>query len=357
MSKKASATLIGAFVVGGLALITLALIVVAGGEFFQHKERAVMYFKNSIYGLEVGAPVMFRGVRVGSVKNIAIFYDRKADNFAIPVTAELEADAIRGLDGMRTSEAALPTLLERGLSAQLSMQSLLTGQLYVDLDLRPRQTRELRGTRSGLTEIPTTTTAIQNLRNQLEGVDFRRMLDDLSALARSTSQMLAGPQLKQTIEDISALTASLRRVAAVAEKRLDPLVGDARGAMSSTRQAMDKLGTAADDVSQTADSLDSASKGIKALLAPDSPLVNDVRGAADQLSQTAANLRRATQEDGSLLRNTERAMQDVSKAARALRDLAELLERHPAALLRGRPPAEPAPNNSSNNSSSSRESR
>lgn len=352
MSKKASPTLIGAFVVVGLALVALALVVVAGGDFFERKERAVMYFKNSIYGLEVGAPVMFRGVRVGSVKHIGIFYDRKADNFAIPVTAELEADAIRGLDGVRgTEQAALPTLLERGLSAQLSMQSLLTGQLYVDLDLRPRQVRELRGTRSGLIEIPTTTTAIQNLRNQLEGVDVRRMLDDLSALARSTSQLLSGPQLKQSIEDIAALTASLRRVAAIAEKRLEPLVGDARGAMTSTRKAMDKVSTAADDVSQTADSLDGASKELKALLAPDSPLVSDVRGAADQLSQTAANLRRATQEDGNLLRNTERALQDVSKAARALRDLAELLERHPHALLRGRPQAEPGPNNNSSTES------
>ena len=347
MSKKASPLLIGAFVVGGLALLVLALVVVAGGEFFERKERAVMYFSNSIYGLEVGAPVMFRGVRVGSVKRIGIFYDRKADEFAIPVTAELDPDAIRGLDGVRPSDAALPTLLQRGLSAQLSMQSLLTGQLYVDLDLRPNQVRMLHGTLSGLTEIPTTTTAIQNLRNQLEGVDFRRMMDDLSALVRSTGQVLSGPQLKQSIEDIAELTASLRRVVAVAEKGLDPLVGDVRVTMASTRKAMDKLGTAADDVSETAGSLDGTSKDLKALIAPDSPLIRDVRVAAEQLSQTAANLRRATEEDGSLLRNTERALEDVSKAARAARDLAELLERHPNALLRGRALAEPGPSNAS----------
>ena len=347
MSKKASPLLIGAFVVGGLALIVLALVAVAGGEFFERKERAVMYFGNSIYGLEVGAPVMFRGVRVGSVKRIAIFYDRKSDKFAIPVTAELDPDAIRGLDGVRGSDAALPTLLQRGLSAQLSMQSLLTGQLYVDLDLRPTQVRTLHGTLTGLTEIPTTTTAIQNLRNQLEGVDFRRMLDDLATLARSTSQVLAGPQLKQSIEDIAELTGSLRRVTALAEKRLDPLLGDASVTMSTTRKAMDKLGTAADDVSQTAGSFQGATKDLKALIASDSPLIRDVRGAAEQLSQTAVNLRRATQEDGNLLRNTERALQDVSRAARAARDLAELLERHPDALLRGRPSSEAAPSNTS----------
>ncbi|HZF79831.1 MAG TPA: hypothetical protein VEZ89_08570, partial [Rubrivivax sp.] len=124
------------------------------------------------------------------------------------------------------------------------------------------------------------------------------------------------------------------------------LVGDARVTMASTRKAMDKLGTAADDVSETADSLVGTSKDVKALVAPDSPLIRDVHSAAEQLSQTAVNLRRVTQEDGNLLRNTERALQDVSKAARAARELAELLERHPNALLRGRPPADPAADNS-----------
>jgi paraquat-inducible protein B len=340
MSRRASPLLIGSFVVAGLALLAAVLIVVAGGELFERKERAVMYFRNSIYGLEKGAPVVFRGVRVGSVRSIGIFYDRNADNFAIPVVADLDPDAIRGLDGVRNGiESVLPTLLERGLSAQLSMQSLLTGQLYVDLDLRPRAERHLRGTRSGLTEIPTTTTAIQNLKSQFEGVDFRAMLDDLAALVKTAGAALKGPQLKQVLDDVAAATASLRRVAAAAEKRVDPMLAEARGAMTSTQRAMDKLGSAADDVSATADSLKGAGDSAKALLAPDSPLVRDLRATAEQLSLAAAGIRQTTSAEGSLARNTERALQDLSRAARSLRDLAELLERHPNALLRGRPPA------------------
>ena len=152
-----------------------------------------------------------------------------------------------------------------------------------------------------------------------------------------------GPGVEHAPTIIAA--ASVRRVAAVAEKRIDPLVGQARGALASTSKAMDRVGTAAADVSETANALEDTSKEFKAVLGPDSPLVRDVRGAAEQLSQTAANLRRATQEDSGLLHSTERAMQDVSKAARALRELAELLERHPGALLRGRAQPEPAPNN------------
>lgn len=338
MSKKASPLLIGSFVVGGLALVALALIVVAGGELFQRKERAVMYFKNSIYGLEVGAPVVFRGVRVGNVESIGVFYDKDSDDYLIPVRAELEGDAIRGLDGKRAgAAAALPELVKRGLRAQLSMQSLLTGQLYVDLDLRPDQERATRGKPNGVIEIPTTATAIQNLKNQLDGIDFRRLVDDVSAIAGSARAVLAGPELKQAMDDLAQITSNVRKLTGKVEQRFDPLAEKATGALGSTERAMGKLGAAADGVNDTARSLNTSAQQLNTLLAPDSPLVRDVRSAADQLAQTAASLRRGTAEDSQLMRNTERALQDVSRASRALKELAEMLERHPESLVRGRP--------------------
>ena len=188
MKRKANPTLIGTFVVAGIALIAIAIITLAGSNYFTRKERTVMYFSGSVYGLQVGAPVVFRGVRVGSVESIEVSYDRSADAFSIPVVAVLDSDAVRGLDGKHSdadeAELALPALVERGLSAQLSMQSLLTGLLYVDLDLRPERPGDLRGTYLDMTEIPTTATAIQALKNQLEGMDFRKIAEDLSAIAQ-----------------------------------------------------------------------------------------------------------------------------------------------------------------------------
>ena len=101
MARKASPTLIGAFVVTGLALLAAAIVFVAGNDLFKRRERAVMYFRGSIYGLQVGAPVVFRGVRVGSVTSLEVVYDRVNDRFVIPVVAELERDAVRGMDGPR----------------------------------------------------------------------------------------------------------------------------------------------------------------------------------------------------------------------------------------------------------------
>ena len=112
MTRKVSPTLIGAFVVAGLALLAAAIVFVAGNDLFKRKERAVMYFRGSIYGLQVGAPVVFRGVRVGSVASIEVVYDRANDRFVIPVVAELERDAISGIDGPRGTTVG--SMLKRG---------------------------------------------------------------------------------------------------------------------------------------------------------------------------------------------------------------------------------------------------
>jgi paraquat-inducible protein B len=337
-SRRASPTLIGAFVVGGLALLIIALMVLAGGELLQRRERAVMFFDNSIYGLQVGAPVVFRGVQVGHVSSIGVLYDGGADDFAIPVYAEFEGGAIRGMDGRRAGvQVGLPALVQRGLRARLRMQSLLTGQLYVDLDLRADQQGALRGVDgTGTVEIPTTRTAIQSLQSEFDGVDLSRLTDDISAIAASAKALVAGPQLHQALNDVREITSRMRSLAERADRRLDPLANDASAALQGTRSAMDRIGRAAEDVSRAADRLDTASAGAAALLAPDSALVKDLRGAADQLAQAAASVRRGTSEDGPLLRSAEHALDDVSRAARALRELAELLERQPDALLRGR---------------------
>ncbi|WP_332743218.1 MlaD family protein [Hydrogenophaga sp.] len=331
MKRQLSPTLIGTFVVAGLSLIAATIIALAGNDLFTRKEKAVMFFSGSVYGLQVGAPVVFRGVRVGSVESIAVFYDRRSDDFSIPVMVTLDGDAVSGLDGRRSEgvELALPALVERGLSAQLSMQSLLTGQLYVDLDLRPERPGKLRGTYRAITEIPTTATAIQALKNQLEGMDFRKIAEDVSAIAASARALVSGPELKQALADLAEITATINRVSTRLDKRIDPLANELQRSLSATRTAMDDLSRAAGSVNDT-------SNRVSSVLAPDAPLVQNLQRAADEVARSAASLREATANDSSLRLGADRALEDLSRAARAMRDLAETLEQQPDAVLRGR---------------------
>jgi paraquat-inducible protein B len=337
MKRKASATLIGTFVVAGIALIATTIIALAGNDLFTRKERTVMYFGGSVYGLQVGAPVVFRGVRVGSVESIDIFYDRKNDSYAIPVVAVLDSNAVSGLDGKRGSEPALPALVERGLSAQLSMQSLLTGLLYVDLDLRPKLDGKLRGsTRRAEIEIPTTATAIQNLREQFDGMDFRRIAEDISAIASSARAVVAGPQLKQALDDLATITANFKSMSGRLDKRIDPLTSELERSLVATRKAMEGMGQAAQSVDKTATGVGRTSERVGEMLAPDAPLVKNLQRAADEVARTATALRETTSSDSRLMLGADRALEDLSRASRALRDLAEALEQQPDALLRGR---------------------
>jgi paraquat-inducible protein B len=344
MKRRANATLIGAFVVLGLALMMAVVIAAGGGKLFARKERVVMYFGGSIYGLQLGAPVVFRGVRLGSVSSIGVVYDKTSDAFSIPVQADLDAQAIRGLGGSDGPSGAdhrnaLLALLNRGLSAQLSMQSLLTGQLYVDLDLRPAKPVALRGDADSQLEIPTTAAPIQNLKNQLDGLDLRRLLDDVSAIASSARALVAGPQLQLALENLAGITASLRAVSERLDRRFDPLADVATKTLRDAGVAAERLARAADGVGDTASRIGGSADRVSALLAPDSPLLRNIERSAEELGRLAASLRQQTGEDSTLMLNVDQALGDVSRAARATRELAELLERHPDALLRGRRPA------------------
>jgi paraquat-inducible protein B len=338
MRRRGNATLIGAFVVVGLLLILAGVIAAGGGRLFTDKERIVMNFGGSIFGLQIGAPVVFRGVRVGSVTSIGLRYDEAGDDFMIPVVADLESSAIRGLaraDGGDGS-AALAALVDRGLTAQLSMQSLLTGQLYIDLDIRPQKQAVRRGTGGKVVEIPTSATAIQNLKNQIDTLDVRRLFDDVSAIASSARTVVAGPQLKQAMEDIASVAANLRQLTSQMDARFGPLADAATKTLGDARSAAVRVRTAAESVSRTAGRLSGTADRVSAVVAPDSALVRKLQQAADDLAQMAGALRQQTSEDSGLMQNANQALQDLSRASRALRELADVLERQPDALLRGR---------------------
>lgn len=333
--RRASPFVIGAFVVGALAILAAALVVLPGRHWFDQPHRVVMFFSGSVFGLQKGAPVVFRGVRVGDVTDISVHYDSKTDSFAIPVIAELDENAVRGLEGRFTHDDighALPTLIKRGLSAQLGTQSLLTGQLYVDLDFRSKPAGVLHGGyRGDATEIPTSPTAFQALKNQLESVDLRKILDDLSQIANAARALLTAPELKQGMKDFAAMAGHARNLAAQLEQRALPLARGAERAMASVDRAGDKVSSAADKVGAGAGKAD-------ALLDPNGPLVPDLRRTLAELQRASTSLREAADSDGPLLQQTERTMRDLSQAARALRQLANTLDAQPEALLRGRRP-------------------
>lgn len=341
MNHPARALRVGLFVVLGLVLLVMAIAYVLGSKLFTSFEPIQMRFAGSVYGLQVGSPVVFRGVAIGNVRSIGLALNGSSGQIEIPVTAQLDAALVRPL-GLAapanpsagtvqpTAQQTLRHLIAQGLSARLATQSLLTGQLYVDLDLRPDPNRpQIASPPEAVPDVPTLPTTLQALQAQLEGIDLKAALQDVAAIASATRVLLQDPQLKSAVANAAQLTADLRVLTQSLQRELGPLAKATHNTLTDARQAATALSDAATRIAQTAKHLD-------ATLAADSPLLQSFQNSTRELAATALSLREATGEDAELVQNLNRAAREVSRAARQLSELSQLIERQPDLLLRGR---------------------
>lgn len=157
---------VGAFVLGGIVLGLAAIVMFGNLSLFNPTQQAAVVFEGSIAGLSVGAPVTFRGVRVGAVDGIGIEVDPKTEVAYIPVTVRLTPN--RAVGARRAAGVIdLPDLVKRGLRAQLNVQSFVTGQSQIDLDIAPSVPPVLHPDITSLPEIPVQQSTLQRAAQQL----------------------------------------------------------------------------------------------------------------------------------------------------------------------------------------------
>lgn len=346
MSKRANPVLIGAFVLGALALTVVTVLLLAGGEMFRDRHEHIMYFEGAAQGLQVGAPVMFLGVKVGTVKQIRIGLDEPSGRFNVPVTVLIEPNLVRTRNGEEIDlrdRATLQRLVERGLRARLRMQSLLTGQLYVALDFYPDKPAHFVSSNPAASEIPTIPSPVQELTDKLENFPVDRFLLDVAAIGESVRRLTADPatgelpaRLRSALGHLDSLAAKLDAQAApvMAEARKD--LAELHTTLGATRAALERMESAADRVGVAADRVGVAADRVGAAAAPDSDVVKGMSRAAGDLAGAAQSLRDLTAEDAPTVRNLNAALAEVARAARALRVLAETLDRQPEAVIRGK---------------------
>jgi len=224
MGKKANPAIIGGFVVAAIALVVAGVLVFGRGEFLKEKMSWVSYFPGAVDGLQVGAPVNFKGVKVGQVTDIKVTLDARDDVVRIPVSWDLEPDRI-ALMGMSEAQRAeirsegerplAQVLIKRGLRAQLQSQSFVTGQKMIALDFFPDAPIDLVGGDSDVPEFPTTESSTEKLTKTIENLpidelftDARHALQGIDRLVRSIdSQVL--PPTHATLEKAQGTLSSI----------------------------------------------------------------------------------------------------------------------------------------------------
>lgn len=267
-----------------------------GEQAYTRKQKFVLYFKGSVRGLSPGAPLEFKGIRIGSVLDIKLEFNSENSSFRIPILVEIEPERIVDRTTMATPLDVLQTLVDRGLRARLSTGSLLTGKLYVELNMYPNtEAKYLGDADTPYPELPTIpgafealTKSIQALVAKIETVDVEKMGDDIIGILGGTNDLLNKDKSEDTITDLQDSMRSFRIIMNQFEEA---------GLAETLRSANGLL-----------DSLQTTISRLNLVLEPDSPLQYNVIRVTGELEETA----------------------------KAIRTIIEMLERQPQSLIFGR---------------------
>jgi len=348
MSKPASKTLIGGFVVGAVALVIAGVLIFGSGQFLKETSKNVMYFDGSVKGLNVGSPVVFRGVKIGSVTDIHLRYNPTDMSVNIPVIIEIELDRFEIVGGVRRRRRdphkVTQELTARGLRARLQTQSLVTGQLMVELDFHPDKPMKLMGGHTEYPEIPTIPSPLAELSKKIEKVPIEEIFEKLLAAVEGVEKIVNSQEVKGIISSLNLAVADARKLLQNVDSQVAPLAsgiektfGDARKLVQNVNTQVQPLSSsikgAADEYGKLARNVDSQ---IEPLASSMEKSLQEVRAAVEQARKALAGAEGVLAEDSPLLYELENSLKEVSDAARAIRLLADYLKRHPEALLKGK---------------------
>jgi paraquat-inducible protein B len=353
MGRRANPTLIGAFIVGAVALIVIGLLVFGRG-LFSERQTYVMYFDGSVRGLNVGAPVEFQGVRIGSVTDIKVQLIPQTNEIMTPVYIQVETDRVAEIRPKESREERLENLkvlVQRGLRAQLQSQSFVTGQLIVELGFHPDTPVRLVLGDPDTIEVPTIPTtlqqaqaAAQDVMEKLRDLPIDQLFAGFMETVQGTNRLVNAPEVLALIRTLNETLADVRRLVQQDGGQVVMLLREAQGTSAAartlltdlqqlTREVEGHIGPLADSAKQTLD-------GAKVMMKDSQQLVRNVDGRIGRLSDQFGETAKTAQ---ATLANTQRrlddnlfiALQELTAAMRSIRVLADHLERNPNALLFG----------------------
>jgi len=326
MSRQANPVMIGVFVLGAFLLGVITLLLLSGGQWFQQRRQHVLYFEGAAQGLQVGAPVVLLGVKVGAVKQIQLGLMEDGRTFVVPVKIEIEPAVVQASNGEQidlNDPQALLKLIERGLRAQLRMQSLLTGQLYIGLNFYQDKPLRFVSNDPELSEIPTIPTTVENFSLQLEDFPMDKFLQDVASISASIRKILATDQTAELPQRLNRTLQHLESLAKKLDHESMPMLQDLRADLAALNETLGSLKKAADQFTTLTD--------------PESPLFKNLIHASEEFAGAAQAVERLCSEGSPTAVGLYEMLQEVSRAAQATRMLVESLEQQPQSILWGKP--------------------
>jgi paraquat-inducible protein B len=359
MSKQANKTLIGAFVIGAVALLVGALLVFGSGRLFKRTVQFVAFFEGSVKGLNVGAPVMFRGVKIGEVTEIHIYSNPQTLEVKLPVIMDLYPERIESGTAKPdiSPRMAMNNLIRNGLRAQLQPQSLLTGQLFVQLDYHEEKPLKLVGTEGlgfekDIFEVPTISSFdIQELTRRIDKLPLEEIAYSVRASLDGIEKIINSPEVHRSIKLLPETIAAVQTVAETANGRIDELtlstdetLRDLRALVKNidariaplSQSALETSAAARDTLTEARDMMQHVNRRVTSIENDLSQATAAFRSTMTQADTTLASFADVFEENSAARYTLDRFLNELTYAAQSVRSLAEMLERNPDAIIRGK---------------------
>jgi paraquat-inducible protein B len=321
MSQKPNPTSIGLFIVIGATLGVTGLLLFSSSKLFTRTRDCIVYFNDSLNGLNEGAPVKYRGVTIGSVKRVMVNFNQATNDYAMPVIVEVQEKLIRervGEEAQVFTEQGLEERIKRGLRASLQAESLVTGVLYVEVRPNPRAPPPVFHQLKKLyLEIPSEPTQIQEMLNNLASLDLKAIGTNINALILKLDSVASNLRMAEISTGITNALGSIERLASSPE--ITNSLAAVRTTLDEYRSLGEKLNGRVDPVAQS----------ITNSLAEANLTLVQLRGAAD-------NLRNMLRPDSALRNDLDQLLQELAGTAESISTLVEFLKQHPNALITGR---------------------
>jgi len=317
VSDKPHTVAIGAFVLGALLIGITFVIFALGSNFGQTRETVVMVFDGSVKGLNVGAPVALRGVQIGQVTRVELMLNGDSLDLIMLVEAQVSGENIKRL-GSDTKDVT-DALIARGLRAQLKTQSLLTGLLYIQLDFHPDKPPVLAPIDLEYTQIPTIPTDLELLARQMEEIDLSALAGKLEGTVNGLNAFVTNPALQTLPEELQESLAALTA-----------LSNELRGQVASSGPKLDTV------LERASDTLAGANAELPRLALLAQKNLDLLSGAITAFESTMENVDSLVAPGSATAYQLNKALRELTLASRAIQQLANLLDRQPEAILRGK---------------------
>lgn len=342
---KTNPKVIGAAVLGAVALLIAAVVVFGSGGVIDDRPRAVIYFDGSVNGLSPGAPVSLRGVQVGEVVDVRLRADFRDHKVVIPVYVAFERGRAQviGTDG-KSFALSLGAAIQRGLRAQLQMQSVITGQLYVELGFMPDVPIHLVGADTRTPEIPAAPRIIDLLKSQLANMPLQQIGHGTVRVLTLLDALVISPEMRKTLAEAAESSAELHQLLAGVHAQVQPVGNNVVRATAGAAHAMTDTSAVVKELqTELGATLSQIRQTMKVYETQGVAVGRDIQASLRSADRTVAladsavlGLASAIAEGNSTRADLDQTVRNLVAATRALRGLSENLERNPNALVTGR---------------------